>query len=174
MKKILRIKNENGSVVVLALIMVVLLSLLGMAVSRTSSIDVQVASNGSRALQDLYQAESGDHYALETWSDWMTDTFLSQSFTTANAAWDVDMDGDTNDDNRLEIRCIELTGNDISTLSDGANHLPRLRHIGPPPFDSKSSLSQFVIRRYGITSTSLASNTQVQIGAYKLFNNFNQ
>jgi Tfp pilus assembly protein PilX len=172
MKKTLIANNENGSVIVLALIMVVLLSLLGMAVSRTSSIDVQVASNGSRALQDLYQAESADSYALETSSTWMTDAFLAQSTAGSYGPQNVDLDGDLANDATLEIRSVNLSGTPSGTLSTDANNLPLIRHIGPPPAGSKSSLSKFVIRRYGITSTSLNSNTKVQIGAYKLFNKF--
>ncbi len=172
MKKTLITNNENGSVIVLALIMVVLLSLLGMAVSRTSSIDVQVASNETAALQDLYQAESADKYALETTSTWMTDGFLASAVTAANDKRDVDLDGNSVNDATVEIRCIELSGTPIASLSQDANNLPLIRHIGPPPIGSKSSLSKFVIRRYGITSTSLTSNTTVQIGAYKLFNKF--
>jgi hypothetical protein len=172
MKKTLITNNENGSVIVLALIMVVLLSLLGMAVSRTSSIDVQVASNETAALQDLYQAESADKYALETTSTWMTDGFLASAVTTAKDKRDVDLNNDAVNDATVEIRCIELSGTPVAGLSQDANNLPLIRHIGPPPIGSKSSLSKFVIRRYGITSTSLTSNTKVQIGAYKLFNKF--
>ena len=76
MKKISLLTNENGSVIVLALIMLVLLTLLGMAVSRTSSIGVQIASNDSQAADNLYKAESADHYAIELSDIWMTDTFL--------------------------------------------------------------------------------------------------
>jgi Tfp pilus assembly protein PilX len=172
MKKTLLPKNENGSVVVLALILVVVLSLLGMAVSRTSSIDVQVASNETRALQDMYQAESGNHWALEATGTWLTDAFLAQSTAASYGPQDVDSDGDGNTDNRLEIRCIEITGASVAGLSNEANDVPKMQHIAPPPIESASSLGQFVIRRYGITSTSLKSNTQVQIGAYKLFNKF--
>lgn len=172
MKKILIANNENGSVIVLALIMVVLLSLLGMAVSRTSSIDVQVASNETAALQDLYKAESADKYALETTSTWMTDAFLAQTTSGSYGPWDVDLDNNLTNDATVEIRCIELSGTPIAALSQDANNLPLIRHIGPPPIGSKSSLSKFVIRRYGITSKSLTSNTTVQIGAYKLFNKF--
>lgn len=165
-------KNENGSVVVLAMIMVVLLGLLGMAVSRTSSIDVQVASNDTRAVKDLYQAESGDYWALEATSTWMTNTFLTQSTAASYGPQDMDLDNDGNNDVKLEIRCIKSSGPGISTFSDGANNLPTLEHIAPPPVGSKYGLKNFEIRRYGITSTTLGTNSQVQIGAYKVFNKF--
>ena len=86
MKKTLLLTNEKGSVIVLALIMLVLLTLLGMAVTRTSSIEVQIASNDSRAADCLYKAESADHYAIELSSTWMTNAFLTAAETTANAA----------------------------------------------------------------------------------------
>jgi Tfp pilus assembly protein PilX len=168
-------KNENGSVVVLSLIMVVLLSLLGMAVSRTSSIDVQVASNEHRAIQDLYQAEKGEQYALEMYNTtWMTNGFLITPFTTA--AYNnpnVDLDNNGIPDNKIEIRCIESTGAYNGAVSQEANYVPVMQHIASPPAGSKTSLGSFVVRRYGITSTSLTNNTQVQIGAYKFFNNPN-
>jgi Tfp pilus assembly protein PilX len=176
MEKTLRINDEKGSVVVLALIMVVLLSLLGMAVTRTTSIDVQVAGNEGRAVQNLYEAESADNYALETTSTWMTNAFLTSDPTAANSDNLVDLDGDGNKDVRIEIRCIEGTGTAIvppaGNLSNGANNLPLMQHKAPPPAGSGYSLKSFEIRRYGITGTGLNGNTQVQIGAYKVFNKF--
>jgi hypothetical protein len=175
MEKTLRINNEKGSVVVLALIMVVLLSLLGMAVTRTTSIDVQVAGNEGRAVQNLYKAESADNYALETTSTWMTNAFLTSTDTTAYQNYLVDLDGDGNNDVRIEIRCVEGSGTPIApagTLSNGANDLPLMQHKAPPPIGSGYSLKSFEIRRYGITGTELNGNTQVQIGAYKVFNKF--
>ena len=99
MKKTLLPKNEKGSVIVLALIMVVLLSLLGMAVTRTSSIDVQVASNGSRANDCFYAAESADHYAIEVSSGWLTNTFLNGGQLSAQVIIGAyDSDGNGTDD----------------------------------------------------------------------------
>jgi hypothetical protein len=175
MKKTLPINNENGSVVVLALIMVVLLSLLGMAVTRTSSIDVQVSSNETQAVHDLYQAESADNYALETTGTWMTSDFLTSADTAANVSLPVDLDNDGTNDVRIEIRCIEPSGTAIApagTLSNGANNLPLMQHITVPPPGSGYSLKYFEVRKYGITGTALNGNTQVQIGAYKVFNKF--
>jgi hypothetical protein len=175
MERTLPINNQNGSVVVLALIMVVLLSLLGMAVTRTSSIDVQVAGNETQAVKNLYQAESADNYALETTGTWMTNAFLIADETAAYVNSPLDLDGDGNNDVRIEIRCIESTGTDIApagTLSAGANDLPLMQHVTVPPPGSGYSLKYFEVRKYGITGTALNGNTQVQIGAYKVFNKF--
>ena len=187
MKKTLRLKNEKGSVVVLALIILVLLTLVGMAVNRTTSIEVQIASNDSRATDCLYKAESADHYAIELTQTWMNNTFLMADETAAyavtpdldnNGSSDVnlDIDGDGTNDFTFEIRCIEATGTAISpagTLSDAANDFPRMGHISSPPVGSGYSLKYFEVRRYGITGTAANGCSQVQVGAYKVFNKFN-
>jgi hypothetical protein len=55
------LKNENGSVVVLALIILVLLTLMGMAVTRTTSIEVQVAANDEFSKIAFHNADSGTY-----------------------------------------------------------------------------------------------------------------
>jgi hypothetical protein len=186
MKKTLLLKNENGSVVVLALIMLVLLTLLGMAVTRTSSIEVQIASNDQQAVDCLYKAESADHWAIELINTWMTNTFLMSADTAAYAKSpdldndgtddiNTDIDGDGTSDFQMEIRCIEATGTQISpagTLTNPANDLPRMQHISIPPVGSGTSLGGYIIRRYGITGTASNGCSVVQVGAYKMFNNF--
>ena len=172
----MRMDNENGSVIVLALIMVVLLSLLGMAVSRTSSIDVQVSSNETKAVQDLNQAESANNYALETTNAWMTNTFLQADENSSAASWaglTLDTDGDGTPDTTYDIRYIKSDPTEIGTLTiPGANNLPIMRHIAPPPPGSGYSLKNFEIRRYGITSQTNGTNSRVQIGAFKVFNKY--
>jgi hypothetical protein len=195
MKKISLLTNENGSVVVLALIILVLLTLLGMAVSRTSSIEVQIASNDQQAVDNLYKAESADHYAIELSRTWLTNTFLQAAEDVAqviiptlnpdpsdidgdgSADADLDVDGDGTPDIQIEIRCIAafLTPHQ-GTLSTAANNLPVMQHISVPTVGSGTSLGGYIIRRYGITGTTLGGGgqvlSQVQLGAYKVFNNF--
>jgi len=191
MKKISLLTNENGSVIVLALIMLVLLTLLGMAVSRTSSIGVQIASNDSQAADNLYKAESADHYAIELSDIWMTDTFLEDAYKNPASVQvviptlnldpndidndglsdvNLDIDGDGNNDIRIEIRCIERNGAYIGTLSAAANDLPSMRYSTVPPVGSGYSLKYFAVRNFGITGTALNGGTVVQLGAYKVFN----
>lgn len=183
MKKAFLLKNENGSVVVLALIMLVLLTLLGMAVTRTSSIEVQIAANDQQAVDCLYKAESADHYAIELINTWMTNNFLTSPYATANATspdldndgtpeTSTDIDGDGISDFLMEIRCIEGSNNDIVSLTLPANDLPVMQHISIPPVGSGTSLGGYTIRRYGITGTASNGCSVVQVGAYKIFNNF--
>jgi len=198
MKKISLLTHENGSVVILALIMLVLLTLLGMAVTRTSSIEVQIASNDNQATDCLYAAESADHYAIEISPGWLTtNSFLTTGQLAAqviippfdldsdgvddvifdldgdginDASFDIDGDG-IND--RIEIRCIEGSGGThTGTLSSAANDLPVMQHITIPPIGSGYSLKYFEVRKYGITGTASNGCSQVQVGVYKVFNKY--
>ena len=178
MKDNTMIRNQEGSVIVLSMVLLVLLTILGISATRTSTIEVQIASNERHAVQNLYQAEAGDHYALEISKTWMTDTFLTTAENAAyvdssvNPSLAVDIDADGTNDATIEIRCIESTGTDIVALSTGANDLPAQQHITPPPAGSGYSLKDYEVRKYGITATSISGNSQVQIGAYKVFNKY--
>lgn len=59
MKEKCLLKSEDGSVLVLALVMLVLLTLLGIAASRTSSIEMLVSGNDMIYKQNLHMAEAG-------------------------------------------------------------------------------------------------------------------
>ncbi len=187
MKKASLLKNENGSVVVLALIMLVLLTLLGMAVTRTSSIEVQIAGNDQQAVDCLYKAESADHYAIELSNIWMNNAFLVAADNAAQVLIDdanLDIDGDGVDDANLdidsdnisdiqiEVRRIYSGLPHVGTLSIPANNLPGMQHVDIPPVDSPYGLKRYEIRRYGITGTASNGCSIVQLGAYKVFNKF--
>jgi Tfp pilus assembly protein PilX len=169
MKEKSLLKNEDGSIIVLAMIMLVLLTLLGISATTTSTIEVQIAANGRQAVQNLYQAESGNHYALEMTNTWMDNAFLSADETAASYTQNnVDIDSDGTPDVNIEIRCIQNTDSDIANT----NNLPVQQHISPPPVGSGYSLNDYEVRRYGITTTSINGNSKVQIGAYKVFNKY--
>ena len=62
MKPKFQLENEKGSVTVLAVVMLVLLTILGIAAISTSSIETQIAGNELRYKQALYAAESASAY----------------------------------------------------------------------------------------------------------------
>jgi hypothetical protein len=66
MKQKFQLENEKGSVMVLALILLVLLTLLGIAALTSSSIDTQIAGNELRHKRAFCAAESATAYV--TWS----------------------------------------------------------------------------------------------------------
>ena len=51
------IKNESGSVIILAMIFLVLLTIIGLSAISTSTIEVQIAGNEVRYKKNLYRAE---------------------------------------------------------------------------------------------------------------------
>jgi Tfp pilus assembly protein PilX len=65
MKKKQFLNKEDGSITVLALILLVLLTLLGIAVTTTSSIEVQIAGNDDRYKKALYEADGGTEVGFE-------------------------------------------------------------------------------------------------------------
>jgi hypothetical protein len=58
---VIRERHENGSITVIALMMLVVLTLIGIAVSRTSSTDIRIAANVVPYKQDFYVSEGGLH-----------------------------------------------------------------------------------------------------------------
>ena len=57
--------KEDGSITVLALVLLVLLTLLGIAATTTSSIEVQIAGNDDRHKKALYEADGGTEVGFE-------------------------------------------------------------------------------------------------------------
>ena len=55
------INSENGNVLIVALLMLVILTLIGISASRTSTTDMQVARNQIPHKQDFYIAEAGQN-----------------------------------------------------------------------------------------------------------------
>ena len=56
---IIRLKNEEGNVMILAFILLVVLTLIGIFATRTAQIDLQVAYNEVPYRQNFYIAEGG-------------------------------------------------------------------------------------------------------------------
>jgi hypothetical protein len=156
------INNENGFVLVVAVLMLVVVTVIGLAATRTSETEVQIAGNERQIVDDLYNAESTLINLLENPSTWLP-TVLTNSSSPYTG---------TTGDYTTEIRWIDDTGDDgdIVTLSDSANDLPSRRHIGPPPPNSGYSLKFFEVRWYGVTTSSANGSTRIQTGVYKVFN----
>ena len=65
MKEKRLLRNDEGSVVAVALIMLVLVTLLGIAATTTSTIEVQIAGNDKFHKKTFYTAEAGIEHARE-------------------------------------------------------------------------------------------------------------
>ncbi|MGD8992222.1 MAG: hypothetical protein PVI00_12280 [Desulfobacterales bacterium] len=164
------IANENGFVLGTSILISAILILAGVLALWNSNTEVNIVRNEGQMIQEFYEAEAGVVDAIEN-IVWMTDGFLSDGPTVANSViTSNDEYGDAIAS--VEVRCIEQTATPIPSFSAAANSIPRQRHIGAPPENSGYSLLHFEIRRYGVTATSSDGNTQIQVGAWKVFNKF--
>lgn len=100
-----RIKNEEGSVLIVALIMLVLLSMIGISANRTASIDILIAGNEMVYKQNLFSAEAASMEGMQR----LEDTDLGS----ATVTWlTTDLDSITDPQ-------ITTAGNWTGTFSDG-------------------------------------------------------
>ncbi|MCJ7539861.1 MAG: PilX N-terminal domain-containing pilus assembly protein [Desulfobacterales bacterium] len=76
MKQKFKLENEKGSVTVLAVVLLMLLTLLGMAALSTSSIETQIAGNELRYKLAFYAAESAKAYVA-----WKPDLYGPDNIT---------------------------------------------------------------------------------------------
>lgn len=65
MKERCRLGNEEGTVLVVALVMLVLLTLIGISATETSRIDIQIAGNEMVYKENFYQAEAAVMQAIQ-------------------------------------------------------------------------------------------------------------
>jgi hypothetical protein len=61
-----RFDNEEGAVLVIALMLLILLTILGVSISTTSEVELQIAGNERRYKQNLYMAEAAGMECLQT------------------------------------------------------------------------------------------------------------
>jgi len=120
-----RLNTEDGSVLVLALLMLAFLSILGVSATTTSTIEVQIAGNDRAFKQNFYKAEAGAMEAAQRLEN-ETDTtvlinrtpiyltlFDSAVDMTQSSNWDYD---DAGGDDNAETA-------DVSIDPDGTTYL---------------------------------------------------
>jgi Tfp pilus assembly protein PilX len=94
MEKSQSIKNENGSVLIIALIMLVLLTVLGITATSTSNIELQIAGNERIYKRAFYVANAGIEHARSSLAANLAvyrATQISQGVTTLD--WSFALDG---------------------------------------------------------------------------------
>jgi Tfp pilus assembly protein PilX len=170
------LNNENGFVLGTSILVSAILVLAGVLAIWTASTELKIVRNEGQMVREFYSAEAGVIDALENYNSgptsWMTNDFLAADPTAANNTV-ISSDESGAAIATVEVRCIEQTATPIPPpFSVAANNIPRQPHISAPPAGSGYSLKYFEVRRYGITATSTNGNTQIQVGAWKVFNKF--
>ena len=62
------IQNENGSVLIVAVVLLIVITIMGLSVSRLSDVDVQIAKNEREYVENFYAADSAWREAIQ-WLD---------------------------------------------------------------------------------------------------------
>ncbi|MDD3083020.1 MAG: hypothetical protein PHW17_12460 [Desulfobacterales bacterium] len=170
-----KIKNdENGYVLLAVMLMLVLLTVIGIAATNTSHVEMQISSNVSRIANGLYRSESALMDQMENFGDWLTHDFLADGEEGAHYQANIDVDNDGANEALVEARCVvdedvTLDSAVTDTLSANANDLPVQLHAVNPPVNSGYSVKYFQARRFGLTATASDPSAVVQIGVWKVF-----
>lgn len=180
------VNNEDGMVMIFALMVLVILTISGVAAINISNNETTIVRNEQLSSSEFYEAESGINDARINFIDWLDNVFLMAGETVANQTLP------SNDENgnlvaTIQVRCIEnnASGGKVTPIFTDVNdasyvpgdyvvpdQMPAMPHTGNPPVGSGFSIKNFEVRRYSITSTSNAGNTVVQAGVWKTFNKF--
>lgn len=164
------VNNEEGFVLAVAVLVLVIITILGVAATRTSDTEIRISANERDLVNDFYIVEASLLDSAESSGTWMTTPFLTASEDNAAYTGNVDYNSDGTNDATVEIRCVKNNSTPVSGLSNAANDAPVGKHIVPPPAGSGYSMKYFEVRRYCITTTSQQENTRIQAGAWKAFN----
>jgi hypothetical protein len=93
MEKIRIIENESGSVLIIALIMLVLLTVLGITATSTSNIELQIAGNERNYKRAFYVANAGIERARAELAAALAQYRANQISTGAALDWSFALDG---------------------------------------------------------------------------------
>jgi hypothetical protein len=164
-------KAQQGYILVTVMLLMLVLTVIGVAATSTSRVEIDIAGNERRVNVEFFQADGAINAALENLkNNWLTIPFLVDNPQTANYSGVVDIDGDNVNDASVEVRYIEDTGiSPVAGLSENANDLPLRPHVDTPSPNTMSDWDSFIIRRFGVTATSINRGAVIQVGVEKSF-----
>ena len=161
MKRKCRLENEKGSVTVLAVVMLALLTLLGIAATTTSSIEVQIAGNDLRHKLAFYSAEAATAYVI-----WSPDLYGSENITSGIIHY---FPNNTTDP------YVEITGGLPTPEELGSNQSfngsVEYTSSGRPPRGSGYEASEYEAHQYIMECVGYSShnaNMHLKVGFYRI------
>jgi len=80
-------KNEDGSVLVIAMLVLVLLTLIGQAATTTSTIEMRISGNEKAYKENLYRGDAGVRNATQTLMDETDNPLLNDLINTPYQNW---------------------------------------------------------------------------------------
>lgn len=100
------IKNEEGSVLIVALVILVLITIMGLTVTRNADIDIQIAKNEREYVQEFYTADSAWREATQ-WLD-------TRASSPAHVNRTLYVSGDPNDSEYYNVRNFGNGASDVT------------------------------------------------------------
>ena len=152
MKEKCLLENKKGSASVIALILLALLTLLGIAVTTTSSIEVQIAGNELRQKLAFFSAESA-----KGWVVWSPDLYGSNNITAGSPLFFPN----------------NAVPSEVQTLNSNQSFNGSVEYdsSGDPPRGSGYEADTYQAHSYIMTCNGHSSNNtemQVEIGFYRI------
>jgi hypothetical protein len=170
MKQESRLRNEDGAVLVVALMMLVLLTILGISVSSTSEVELQIAGNEMRYKENLYKADAAAMACAQIMEetaeiDVNTEDDFIIPYTTGE---DLEDNGWIRDDDFWQglytVGTDDITPGTVDAVLDPAGNARYVAvYIGTPPGeDFDSGLREFTI--YGRSTGIQGSRSIIRMG----------
>lgn len=146
------IGNESGFAIIVALIMLAIITVMGIAATRTSEIETRIASNERLYNIAFYAAEAGTTFVAESPS-----FYGSDNITVGGA---LSFPNDTDPSETYALSVAQSFNGEVEYLGSSA-----------PPRGSGYDAEKFKAHRYQMTCSgygSLNSTSQIEIGFYRI------
>ena len=152
--------NQQGAALLTTIIVLVLLTIIGVAGINTTSTDLEISSNYRDANQQFYQADGHLNLVFQDTSSWLNSTSDLLNDPNATYSFDRDFDSDGHSETNTTVTGITLNS------TDG---LPEMQHQSAPPIGSGYGANKFEIRRYALVTNHTESATQLESGGFRVF-----
>ena len=155
-----QVENDKGSVTVLAVVLLMLLTLLGMTALSTSSIETQIAGNEMRSKRAFYAAESATAYVA-----WKPDLYGPDNITAGTSHYF------PNDTDPYVGIIAGLPAAQSMNATQSFNGEVEYDSSSSPPRGSGYSVGTFRAHQYKMTCNGYSSNNTVKdivVGFYRI------
>jgi len=166
MKRKCRLENEKGSVTVLAVVMLALLTLLGIAATTTSSIEVQIAGNDLRHKLAFYSAEAATAYVI-----WSPDLYGSENITSGTKHLFPNYSSDPYVPDTSDLSEPTFPAPEVLNPNQSFNGSVEYTSSGRPPRGSGYEASEYEAHQYIMECVGYSShnaNMHLKVGFYRI------
>lgn len=145
-------RKEEGSVMIVALLILILLTLMGISATTTTNIEMQVAGNGKFHKMAFYAAEAGRAYVAASPELYGADNITVEGY--------IDFPNDEDPSVKYALGSRQSFNGDVEYLSSSA-----------PPRGSGYGVGKFKAHRYKMTCYGYGpsnAETQIEGGFYRI------